>query len=177
MLQDLAPLPLPLLNDYLVSLIELCMHILRHATIEESVKAAAAQCLIELIESKPKLFSKQGGVNMTLLTCMEIIAQDKTNAAGSLFALPVVQHDDEGKSGQHSQHSFVSLFNTLMCYFSLQTLHLTCLMTILTSSTCSHLHRALSTPCLSTFPPSTSWSLRWVSAARYCYFSHTLAIS
>ncbi|RYG70418.1 hypothetical protein EON64_00190 [archaeon] len=97
MLQDLSPLPLPLLNDYMGSLIELCLHILRHTTIEESVKAAAGQCLIDLIENKPKLFSKQGGVNSTLLTCMEIIAQDKSNAAGSLFALPVVQQGDEGK--------------------------------------------------------------------------------
>lgn len=93
-LQEMSSMEQPLVNDYIEQIVQFCVTAIRAEQAEASVKQAAGQTLMDVIENRPKLFAKKGLVNITLLTLMEMIAADRS-PSGSLFAMPSSVHNNE----------------------------------------------------------------------------------
>eukprot|EP01039_Chlorochromonas_danica_P008516 gene8516-9389_t len=95
-LQECVSLEQPLLNDFIEPITNFVVSLVRHKEIESSIKQSAGQTLMDIMQYRPKLFAKKGLVSSTLLVLMEIIAQDHSSGAGSLFALPMPHNNTDG---------------------------------------------------------------------------------
>lgn len=62
------------------------MGIIRSNDCDSSVKQAAGQTIINIIENRPKLFAKKQLVGPVLAALMEMIAAQDASAAGAIFS-------------------------------------------------------------------------------------------
>jgi len=86
--QECCLLEQPLINDHIEVVVQFVIAILLHPEHDSSLKQAAGQTLMDVIEYRPKLFAKKNLVAPTLSMLMDRIAKEQSSVAGALFHLP-----------------------------------------------------------------------------------------
>lgn len=76
----------PLINDHIEVIVPFLTSILQTATMEPSIKMAAGQTLMDIMEGRPKLVAKKQMVLPVLSALATIIAEADDSAAGALFS-------------------------------------------------------------------------------------------
>jgi hypothetical protein len=80
-------------------MVQLCLNIMQGDNYETSVRNAAAETLLQMIEHRPKLIAKQNLVPPILGSLMDMISKSDVSAAGNLFSFadtaPVVAGEDD----------------------------------------------------------------------------------
>jgi len=87
-IQETCFLEHPLLNDHLEPIVQFCLGIMQSNDYESAVQQSAGLTLINIIEFRPKLLAKKNLVAPILLTLIQMVAKQDSDAAESLYAMP-----------------------------------------------------------------------------------------